>query len=408
MRVAAVLLSSRRFVALLACALLSVCALGSSVSAQLPTRLSDRAELSLITIAPGDEVHTLFGHGALRVVDPTVGLDACFNYGTFDFDEGFVLKFMRGELDYYLSVYGTGAAVDQAISKQRSVVEQVLDLDAAQRQTLYSALVQNAQPENRTYRYDFLFDNCSTRLVDILRSSLGPGLVFPTGPYEPRSFRTLLDEHVSAEPWLRFGFALLLGATVDDVASFEESWFLPRHFRDALADTRLDGRPLVGEERELFDSGLPELPPASFDQPLALAWGLLALAAVLSLGDRGGRLSRSLDALLFALLGAAGLFLAGMWGATLHHVTSDNWNLVWALLTHLPAAFFLARANRPSWLRVYLALAALTALLAALTAATGFGLPQTLSPAILPLGLLIALRAAINARLPRTPHSKAA
>ena len=374
--------------------LLALLAFGAPSEAQLPSRLSEQATISLLTLAPGDEVHTIFGHGAIRVVDPRAGFDVSFNYGTFEFGDGFVAKFMYGELDYFLSVYPTQAAVDQAISKERSVVEQVFDLTSEERQDLYTALYRNAHPDNRTYRYDFLFDNCSTRVIDILRTALGPGLVMPSGPFEARSHRTLLDEHIVSAPWMKFGFALLLGSRVDRAATFEESWFLPRHLRVALDDASLNGKPFVSEVRVLFDSGRNDLRPAGFDLPTALCWALFVLAGLSVIRDTRGRLSRTLDGLLFGLVGAAGLFIAIMWGATLHHVMGNNWNLVWALPTHLVVALLLFRRNRPAWVRIYLGITALLAFVVAL----GFGIPQTLSPAILPIGLLLALRAAVNAR----------
>ena len=379
--------------------LLGLLLLCSTASAQFPRRLSDEARISLLTLAPGTEVHTLFGHGTLRVLDPKVGFDASFNYGTFEFGEGFLQKFLYGELDYYLSVLKTQPAIDEARQKGRSVIEQELALTADQRERLYQALVENAQPENRTYRYDFLFDNCSTRLVDMLRDNLGANLVLPTGPYEPKTFRTLLAEHVTAFPWIRFGFDLLLGATVDREASFEQTWFLPRHLMAALDDASLDGHALVAKRIVLNDSGHEDLPPGGVDQPAILFWSLFGLAAVFAAKDRRGRVSRAFDATLFALVGLVGLIMALMWGATLHHVTADNWNLAWAWPTHLVAAIFLARRARPAWLRGYLSLTVCVSIVVAL----GFGIPQQMAPAILPIGLLIALRAALNLRN-QAPH----
>ncbi|MFT5286701.1 MAG: hypothetical protein ACI8TQ_002872 [Planctomycetota bacterium] len=382
-------------------------------SAQFPSKLTEQSRISLLTLSPGDEVHTFFGHGTLRVVDSVGGkrFDASFNYGTFEFGDGFIQKFLYGELDYTLSVLHTQASIDEAASDNRSVVEQELYLTLEQRQRLYDALIENSQPENRTYRYDFLFDNCSTRLVDMLRDTLGDGLVFPTGPYEPRDFRTLLEEHVVSFPWVRFGFDLLLGATLEREASFEESWFLPRHFMAAVGDATLDGHALVSKTVVLNDSGQPDLPFRTLDQANLLSWILLAFGAIASFKDSRGRLSRILDACLFASIGLIGLVLALMWGATRHHVTAQNWNLIWAWPTHLLAAIFLVRRGRPNWLRAYLLLTVLGAACAALGMGTplegwGYGVPQDFAPAILPLGLLIALRAWMNIRnLPPTKQS---
>ena len=367
-------------------------------NAQLPPRLSQGAVVSLVTFSPGKPVHALFGHGAFRVVDPAFGLDILFNYGTFDFDDEFVPKFMYGELDYYLSVVGTKGSLEQAIEMERSVIEQVFDLDAEQRQTLYGTLVKNAHPDNRVYRYDFLFDNCSTRVIDMLRATLdgSPGneLVMPTGPYDGRSFRVLLGEHVAAKTWLDFGFDLLLGSTVDREATFEEAWFLPIHLMNALDTATLSGRPLVSKTNVLLGQAGEGLPPRAFDQPAALAWLLLALVIVLFRRDTGGPWSRRFDGALFGLAGLAGLFIALMWFGTLHHVTTANWDLLWAWPTHLLAAIFLLKQTRPNWMRIYLGLAAISALVVAL----GIGLSLQFAPAILPLGLVFVVRCARNLR----------
>lgn len=372
--------------------------LSTRAEAQLPRRISERSVISLLTFSPGKPVHALFGHGAFRVVDPVIGLDALFNYGTFDFDDEFVPKFMYGELDYYLSVVGTADSLEQAAEMQRSVIEQVLDLNSKQRQALYGALVSNAQPENCIYRYDFLFDNCSTRVIDILSDTLaaagGEQLVMPTGPYEARSFRVLLAEHVAAKTWLEFGFDLLLGATVDRNATIEESWFLPVHLMHALDDATLAGRPIVSETKLLTAQEPGELPSRAFDQAAALCWLLLAIVLVSLRKDERGRTSRIFDASLFGVTGLVGIFLALMWLGTLHHVTAVNWNLLWAWPTHLAAAFFLAKKPRPAWLRVYLGVAGL----AALSTLLSFAMPQEFAPAILPLSLILVVRCARNLR----------
>ena len=80
--------------------------LATAVGAQAPPAglgLSDEAEVSLLTMLPGEEVYSLFGHSALRIRDDAAGLDRTYNFGTFSFDQPFfLLRFLRGSLDYQL------------------------------------------------------------------------------------------------------------------------------------------------------------------------------------------------------------------------------------------------------------------------------------------------------------------
>lgn len=362
--------------------------LGLPLSAQVPMQLSNRAQLSLLTLSPGDEIHTLFGHGTLRVLDPAQELDVSFNYGTFDFDTNFVPRFIYGELDYYLSVQSTPALLQEAHSKGRNAYEQVLNLNARQRQELFAALFENSQPENRVFRYDFLFDNCSTRLVKIMEAALGEDLLLPQRPAPDSTFRELLSSHLGAKPWMQFGVDLLIGASVDCIATDRENWFLPAKLMEALNHSTIDGRPLVKEFKTIQSFPRPELPPKSWDSASALMWILFALGALQALAGKRSKFSDRIDGTLLALIGFVGLFLLLMWVGTLHHVTADNWNVAWAWPTHLIVAVFVFRGSTAPLLRIYLVLAALAAVICAF----GVGIPQTLPTAAQPLCLLLAAR----------------
>ena len=130
--------------------------------------------ISLLTCAPGEELYSTFGHTALRVQDPSQGIDQVYNYGTFEFGPDFYTKFIRGKLLYFLSVEEFGDFMYQYEAQSRSVQEQVLRLDCFEKQKLRSALQVNALEENKYYRYDFLFDNCTTRAGDMVAKNTEP------------------------------------------------------------------------------------------------------------------------------------------------------------------------------------------------------------------------------------------
>lgn len=134
--------------------------------------LSDSARISLITVDPGAETYSMFGHSALRVFDPANRLDRCYNYGTFDFDQpNFLLKFCRGKLLYFLDIESYRGFEYGNLSDRRAMHEQWLNLQPARKQRLFELLTVNARAENRSYKYDFFYDNCATRIRDIVQES---------------------------------------------------------------------------------------------------------------------------------------------------------------------------------------------------------------------------------------------
>ncbi|MCY3595665.1 MAG: DUF4105 domain-containing protein, partial [Bacteroidetes bacterium] len=138
-------------------------------------QISDSARVSILTIYPGDVIYTLWGHSALRIEDPITNIDTSYNYGTFDFRNplSFILRFAYGELHYRLSLHYSPALLEHSwLSLGRGVVEQRLNMTAEETRALYEYLSTNALPENRVYRYDFLYDNCATRILDALEDAL--------------------------------------------------------------------------------------------------------------------------------------------------------------------------------------------------------------------------------------------
>ena len=379
--------------------------LDSLLAADAP-RLSADARVSLLTMAPGREVYSLWGHNAFRIQDPARGLDRVYNYGTFDFQQpGFVLKFLGGRLDYFLAT----APYEEEIWKyeylDRTVVEQPLALTPETTQTLFALLEENAEPENRDYRYDFLRDNCSTRLLDVLDSALvrsgQPRVTLP--PQDTtQTFRDLVEPYDDGQPLTDWGTSLGLGAPMDQTATPREAVFLPLELMRAMDGARIGTRPIVASRDTLFAA---RTPPSreSVPWPMILAW----LALAVSVGGtiwmrrrlRPLRLRRWAargDGLLFVVAGLAGAILLALWFATEHYVTAANVELLWLWPTHLVAAFGLARVSPGIVWRRY-----------ALVAAVGTGLvvalwwlwPEPMHPAGIPVALLLAFRAAMRARV---------
>ena len=382
--------------------LLAMLLVPTGAAAQSIPPLSDSAHVSMLTILPGEAVYSEFGHSAFRVHDPERGIDRVYNYGTFDFgDPFFVPKFVYGQLDYYLSVVPYDAAFRHYRSLRRPIIEQRLRLTPDQRSALFRFLEVNARPENRTYRYDFLFDNCSTRIRDALEAAVGDAVQFTGQPDLNKSFRHLLDPWVADRPGLRLGFYLTLGTPADQIATPREVMFLPAHLMAAFdhATIQADGtaQPLTARtDTTLWFAGY-EATERAVPWPRWLAW--IGFVAGLGLTVRRARQNnraprRGVDATLLGLTGLAGAIMFFLWFISEHAVTNHNWNLLWAWPTHLVAAVLVRRRADATWLRPYFGAAAGAALLTAI----GWTLwPQDLHAAVLPLTLLLAVRFGLRA-----------
>jgi hypothetical protein len=363
-----------------------------------PDRLSADARISLVTILPGDPVHTFAGHSAVRVYDPDQGLDRLYNYGTFDFtDPLFIPKFLYGHLRYFLSVSRYSQALAVYEEQRRPVIEQRLNLTRQQRTDLYQFLRTNARPDNRYYQYDFFFDNCSTRIRDALQQTLGDAVTFAPAPDPGKSFRHLLDPYVDRRPALDLGFDLALGLPADREATPREVMFLPEHLMQAFDHATVSrhgiSQSLVSRTDTVQWVDGYNASEETSNWPATLAWGFFGLIVLWTGGQaaRGRGPSGRGDALLFAAVGTVGLVLCFLWFISTYTVTTYNLNLLWAWPTHLIAARQIVRRPTSTGLRYYLIATACTAGVLAL----GWPYwPQDLHWALLPVTLAVGIRAA--------------
>lgn len=294
---------------------------------------------SLLTVGTGDEIYASFGHTGIRVLDSLAGTDIVYNWGTFDgFQESFELKFMQGKLLYYCSAQTFASFYGMYVREQRGVEEQVLFLSAPQQQQLLEAIRHNMQEENKYYKYDFLFDNCSTRPRDLLKTAFGPEFRYGDALNgKKHTFRDEINIYLAGLPWERFGINLLLGARIDKVMTNEDAMFLPDYLRDGLAGATLNGKAVAGPAVRLLPPAPEE--PRPVNGPLIMS---IIVACVCILGtaipgfDIIGRFARALLLIVTGLLGTLMLY---MWLGTDHEACRSNWNVLWCLPTNLVIPF---------------------------------------------------------------------
>ncbi len=311
--------------------LICLLVLSPKLLSNLQAQLSKEATISIITCRAGDDLYNIFGHSAIRVQDPAQRMDIIYNYGIFSFDEeGFMTKFLRGKLKYWVGKSNMASFKRGYINEKRTILEQKLNLDHIQKNDLYQALEENYKPENRYYLYDFFFDNCSTRIRDILFSNI-INLRYPTKPKLELSFRQLLDQHTYRTPWTDFGMDLLVGTISDRTATVEEQMYLPEFLFNHLNETTIEQKNLVASSSLLldFEEIEQQRDKTPFFTPLLFFSILFLIELILYFYNSTLILVRIYDKLWYLFAGLGGLILTFMWFGTDHIATKSNLNLLW-------------------------------------------------------------------------------
>ena len=280
---------------------------------------------------PGAEVYELCGHSALRVRQGQS--DLIYNYGTFDFyAPNFVYRFVKGETDYMLAGYPFSWFMPEYVQTGRKVVEQELNLTQEEARNLASRLETQALPQNATYRYNYVRDNCATRILTDLDRSAGSRIVYPdTVKYG--TFRREMRAYHKDYPWYRFGIDLCLGSGIDMPIKGREEMFVPVEMMEKMAGAHMeDGRPLVSATRVL-NKGVADAtlgPTPWWETPLFVSYMLLAAVLIVIAGMIWKRrLFPGFYSLWFGILGLAGCLVSFLVFVSTHDSTSPNMLLLW-------------------------------------------------------------------------------
>lgn len=322
------------------------------------TQLSPQGQISILTCGPGTALYSKFGHTAIRVQDPVQGIDWVYNYGTFDFNKpNFYSNFARGRMIYTLSRSDFPRYLYDYQLENRWVKEQLLNIFADEKNQLFQFLENNLKPKNRDYRYDFLYDNCSTKIPGILKHLLGDELNFKRDHLEKLyTFRELIHQNLNVNSWSSFGIDLALGSVIDKKASPEEHMFLPNYVLRQLNNSTLLNEPLVSRERTILD--LQNVDTGNYFTTSPLFWFLLMLfftAAITFIDYKNNTRSRWLDFFIFFVTGLPGFLILILWFLTEHTATANNFNILWAFPINFILAFYVVRkAPLPNWISKYL------------------------------------------------------
>lgn len=351
----------------------SLLAANASAEGSAPTLSSiDSLEVSLLTCEPHEEVYSLYGHTAIRIYSASSGEDLAVNYGVFDSsDPAFVPHFVFGMTDYTMSIIPMNTFLREYDYYGCAVREQVLNLTAYEKAMLVGAIFQNYEPANRKYRYNFFYNNCTTKARDIIVSALQGNVEYhPTKMQEGEwSFRELIHWKNEDYPWAAFGNDILLGYKADRNTDRGEREFLPEVLMadfDSAYIVNEDGntRPLIKDSRWILKTKPSMLEPmTSFPLRPSYIFAILLLTTIcVSFSEFRDRKQPSLrtrrfvgafDLALFSACGIAGIVITAMLFSE-HPTVNENLQIL--LLNPLWLAYCPLRRKYPVISRIAAAL----------------------------------------------------
>lgn len=323
-------------------------------------KLSSEATVSVVTCGPGSELYSAFGHSAFRVYDPLLKLDKIYNYGTFDFNKpNFYLNFAKGKLIYQLSTTRYGYFLQQFNYENRWVKTQELALNEADVQAVYNFLENNAKPENMSYQYDFFYDNCSTKIEEVIKAVLKDKVTFNNNHIiDQKSHRDLIADYTAEKfKWGKFGIDLALGSVIDRDATAIEYKFLPDYiylgFNNATIKVDGENIPLVKANNTVLNENI-QPQPFSMLQPF-IVFLVISLFFIFKTykNYKSNKRSKWVDFSLYFMTGIIGVVVLLLWFATSHTATYKNLNFLWAFAPNLVVAFFMFKEISPKWLNNY-------------------------------------------------------
>lgn len=378
----------------------------------LPLTLSPSAQFSYLAAQPSDEdVYTLYGHAGLRVCDSVQGFDVTFNYGLFNFSEDFVPRFIQGKTDYIVLPIPTSDYMSEY--QGRGVIyELVLRTDSLQRAHLWQLLIENVQPEHRTYRYNAFRDNCSTRPLALYFATLKGENQSPLDtqqltfkfdsvssipPLSPTTWRTAINELEASSPWLVLGTDLAMGTALDQEMSIAQRFFIPTEVARLLPHlsvaTSSEGDNWVRPVQQAIAYGQPHpIAPAglSLTHP-QVVFTLLLLISVIVFIYRYRRkpVAGIIEGSIYLVAGLGGSLLCYLTFFSEHPMVSPNYNLLALHPLYLLIALLMPWRRRT--LRVRYALHALCLVLLLAFPIVSLIAGQVINPSVYLIALSLGL-----------------
>lgn len=312
------------------------------VSAQDNIKDTDSVEVSLLTCSPHEKIYSLYGHTALRYRNLKTGEDWAFNYGIFSFKKPFfVLRFALGITDYELGVVPFDVFKREYRKFGSQVVEQILNISHKEKQAIYNALKENYLPQNRVYRYNFFYDNCTTRARDMIERHINGKILYADNNGYAPTYREIVHEHTINHPWASFGNDLCLGAKADLKTNQREQQFIPGNLMNDFDHAHIYAngtyRPLVKARNIVVEPNVQIIEEEFPLSPRQCAYILLALSVAIAFIEYKKRhIYKVWDVILMLTEGVAGIIILALFFSE-HPTTSTNLQVL--ILNPIPLFF---------------------------------------------------------------------
>lgn len=305
-------------------------------SSELPD-ISDNTEFYMITCEPGEEAYTLFGHSAIRVIDKTQNLDVAFNWGVFSFEApNFIGRFVVGKTDYELAVWRTELFLAEYRERGSAVHQCHINLDSIEKQRLWTMLCTNYEPENRVYRYNFIYDNCATRVVDMILASYD-SIYAPSFELPSKSYRDFVNSYTHPDNFLALGINLVFGKSADYVIPKRKTTTFPLQAMALLSETSVmrDGQqePILTDHAYICNSNKTgswkEYSKGKETLMCLLPLAIMALMIFLFLYHKRYHYKKFLAEIILWILFLLSLLILFLELFTTHPLVEYNLNILW-------------------------------------------------------------------------------
>lgn len=295
--------------------------------------ITPETKVSILTVDVANESHTLYGHTAIRIKDVKNNFDYVWNYGMFDFrTENFILKFVKGDLQYYAAAYPYADFEYSYQQENRSIYEQVLNISLSEKQELFEKLNKSIFSEDKFYTYKFIDRNCTTKVLDVVNEVLQNKPIKNT-LHKNESYRDVLFPYQEKQYWLNLGINIIFGHRPDEQAKV---LFLPLDLMKVLEKTSYQRKPLVGKTETLFQASPEENGFDFWNSSYVLILFLLPFAILNK---------KATNILFLSVFGLIGLFFCLVGLYSLHREVLWNYNVLLFNPLFLILAYLLVKNN---------------------------------------------------------------
>lgn len=309
---------------------------------------NEEFKISILSIGEGQSLADAFGHTGIRIIDKKTNSDVVFNFGIYDYNApNFYSNFVKGRPVYKLGVQNYISFINNYIKQDRYIIEHVINLDKKATQKIINLLVKNLEDPN--YVYDYLRDNCSTRVADLFIKQTEQPQNTEIDILTENSYRKLIHSKINENSWGALGIDLCLGAIMDRKISIKETLFLPEKLMQYL-DSLIEKDSKSITKNIIFSPQSSLLYNENLPNPLLINSLLSVLLIFITfLNFKKSIWKKWIDILIYFSSGTLGLLVIYLWFFSNHFASAQNFNFLWAFPFNLIMVYALLRENPPNW-----------------------------------------------------------